>query len=168
MLDTLEKAALACANSLQTKGKIFFAGNGGSAADAQHLAAELVCRYTYDRPAMAGIALTTDTSAITAIANDYCYEDLFARQLAGLAREGDVFVGISTSGNSENILRALKLAQENGIKTIGLTGKDGGQMTVLCDYLLIAPGSATATIQECHIVLGHLLGDIMQAHCYGK
>ena len=134
---------------------VFVAGNGGSAADAQHFAAELTGRFLAERRALAGIALTTDTSALTAIANDYGYEQVFARQLQGLARPGDIFLGISTSGNSPNILAACRAAQAMGVSTLGLTGRDGGAMNTLCDALLVVDSQVTAHIQEAHIFLLH-------------
>lgn len=167
LLNTLDAASKQCATAIKADNKLMFAGNGGSAADAQHLAAELVCRYSYDRPAMAGIALTTDTSGITAIANDYDYSELFARQIQGLGRAGDVFVAISTSGNSENIIKAIHVAKEKDMTVIGLTGREGGKMRGLCDYLLCVPEQFTATIQECHIALGHILCDLLQQQVYG-
>lgn len=143
--------------SLQQGGRIFIAGNGGSAADAQHFAAELTGRFVAERRALAGIALTTDTSALTAIANDYGYDEVFARQLAGLAQQGDVFIGISTSGNSPNILKALDVAKEKGVHCLGLSGRDGGKMKLLCEECLVVPSTITAHIQEAHIFTIHHL-----------
>jgi len=136
--------------------KILIAGNGGSAADAQHIAAELCCRYVKDRKAFAGIALTTDTSAITAIANDYGYDRVFARQLEALAQPGDLFIGISTSGKSQGVLNAFATAREMGCKTLGLSGRDGGEMNGLCDLNIVVPADTTARIQEMHILIGHI------------
>jgi D-sedoheptulose 7-phosphate isomerase len=136
--------------------KILIAGNGGSAADAQHIAAELSGRFVKDRKALAGIALTTDTSAITAIANDYGYDRVFSRQVEALAQPGDLFIGISTSGNSQGILNAFKTAKEMGCKTLGLSGRDGGKMNGLCDLNIIVPADTTARIQEMHILIGHI------------
>jgi D-sedoheptulose 7-phosphate isomerase len=161
VIDTLvpdiEKACEMMTSTLQAGNKVFIAGNGGSAADAQHLAAELSGRYVKNRKALPGIALTTDTSALTAIANDYGYDYVFARQLEALAQPGDLFIGISTSGNSEVVLRAFKSAQEIGCKTLGLSGRDGGKMNGLCDLNIIVPASVTARIQEMHILIGHIL-----------
>ncbi|WP_442588303.1 D-sedoheptulose 7-phosphate isomerase [Pedobacter sp. AW31-3R] len=137
-------------------GKILIAGNGGSAADAQHIAAELTGRYVKDRKALPAIALTVDTSAITAISNDYGFERVFARQLSALARPDDLFIAISTSGNSPNIIRALDTARELGCKTLGLSGRDGGEMNHLCDLNIIINDEATARIQEMHILIGHI------------
>jgi D-sedoheptulose 7-phosphate isomerase len=137
--------------------KIVFFGNGGSAADAQHLATELTVRYKADRDPIAAIALTTDTSALTAIGNDFGFDDLFARQVMALCQKGDVAIGISTSGNSENVLRALAAAKDKGCIAAGLTGRDGGRMAAACDPLVIVPATDTARIQEMHITLGHML-----------
>jgi D-sedoheptulose 7-phosphate isomerase len=143
-------------NALKNGNKILLAGNGGSAADAQHIAAELSGRYVKERTALPGIALTTDTSALTAIANDYGYHHVFARQVQAFARPGDVFIGISTSGNSQGILNALETAKRYDCKTIGLSGRDGGKMTDLCDLNVIVPSNITARIQEMHILIGHI------------
>jgi D-sedoheptulose 7-phosphate isomerase len=143
--------------ALRAGNKILFCGNGGSAADSQHLAAELMGRYRRDRKPLAAIALTVDTSALTAIGNDYSFHDIFARQLAGIGREGDVLVALSTSGSSENVIRALETARRLGIETIGLTGESGGAMAALCDLCIQVPSTDTARIQEMHIAVGHLL-----------
>ena len=147
----------ACVASLKSGGKLFFFGNGGSAADAQHLATELTVRYKKDRAAIAAIALTTDTSALTAIGNDFGFEHLFARQIEALAERGDVAIGISTSGQSENIIRALEKAKAMGIVAAALAGKGGGKLKGLADPLLIVPSDTTARIQEMHIALGQML-----------
>lgn len=143
--------------ALQAGSKLLFAGNGGSAADAQHWAGELVSRFNFDRPGLAGIALSTDTSILTAIGNDYGYDYVFARQIEALGRAGDVFFAISTSGNSANIVRAIKAARERGIKVVGFTGQGGGEMAKLCDICLRMPSAATPKIQEGHEFLGHLI-----------
>lgn len=153
----LEQAALACVQSLNAGGKILLAGNGGSAADAQHIAGELVSRFAFDRPGLPAIALTTDTSILTAIGNDYGYEKLFARQVQAHGRKGDVFIGYTTSGKSPNVLLALQEARARGLVTIGLTGNRGGPMTQLCDHLLEVPSADTPRIQEGHAVMGHIL-----------
>ena len=132
------------------------AGNGGSAADAQHLAAEFVSRLVEDRPAMRAVALTTDSSALTAIGNDYGFERVFARQIEALGQAGDVFMGISTSGKSPNVIRALELCRATGITTIGLTGRTGGKMPPLCDYCIRIPSEVTMHIQEAHLALEHI------------
>jgi D-sedoheptulose 7-phosphate isomerase len=152
--------------SLKRGGKLLLFGNGGSAADAQHIAAELVVRYTKNRRAIAAIALSTDTSTLTACANDFGYESIFARQIEALGREGDVALGISTSGKSANVLRGLKQAREGGLKTLGLAGGDGGQMAALCDALITVPSPVTARIQEMHITIGHALCVAVEA-CLG-
>ena len=152
-----EKMLELCTSSVSNNGKILFFGNGGSASDAQHLATELTVRYVSDREPIPAIALTTDTSALTAIGNDYGFEDLFARQIDAIGQDGDVAIGISTSGTSENVLKGLQMARDKGLKTIGLTGRDGGKMADLCDVLLIVPSNTTARIQEMHITLGQML-----------
>lgn len=154
---TLTLAALACVTSIKSGGKIMFCGNGGSAADAQHLAAELIGRLVDDRPSIAGLALTTDSSALTCISNDYSFKDVFARQVEGLGRSGDVLVGISTSGNSENVLNAVCAAKKMNIKTVGLLGRDGGRIASEVDFALVVNSLNTARIQEVHIFLGHVL-----------
>ncbi|MES2810192.1 MAG: D-sedoheptulose 7-phosphate isomerase [Bacteroidota bacterium] len=157
LVPDIEKACGLMTSTLQAGSKVLVAGNGGSAADAQHIAAELSGRYVKNRKALPGIALTTDTSALTAIANDYGYDYVFARQIEALSRPGDLFIGISTSGNSEVVLRALKTARELGCKTIGLSGRDGGKMNDLCDLNIIVPAETTARIQEMHILIGHIM-----------
>jgi D-sedoheptulose 7-phosphate isomerase len=150
-------AVNASVDALKRGNKILFAGNGGSAADAQHWAGELVSRFNFDRPGLAGIALTTDTSILTAIGNDYGYDYVFARQIEALGRPGDVFFAISTSGNSANIVRAIKAARECNIKVVGFTGQGGGAMAELCDICLRMPSTATPKVQEGHEFLGHLI-----------
>ena len=157
LLATVERAARLCADALGRGNKVMFAGNGGSAADAQHLAAELVGKLNYERPGLPALALTTDSSILTAIGNDYGYDELFRRQMQALGARGDVLVAISTSGRSKNILRALTAAHDKGIATIGMTGADGGEMAALCDLCLRVPSRETQKIQEAHIVLGHIL-----------
>lgn len=153
----LEAVITASINALRAGNRLYFAGNGGSAADAQHFAAELVSRFYYDRPGLAAEALTTDTSILTAIGNDYGYDRLFARQLEAKGRKGDIFVGITTSGSSPNIFGALKAARAAGMITVALTGLKGRGLGQECDYLLVAPSSSTPKIQEVHGVLGHIL-----------
>lgn len=164
-LAKLESAAAICAKAIKQGHKVLFAGNGGSASDAQHLAAELVGRYKHDRPSIAGIALTTDTSALTAIGNDYGYDEVFARQLSGLGQSGDVFVAISTSGNSANVLRACEVAKEKGITIIGMSGAKG-KLREISDVCLDVQAPETATIQECHIMLGHILCDLVEQELF--
>lgn len=165
---TINAAAQACVKSLKDGGKILLAGNGGSAADAQHIAGELVSRFAFDRPGLPAVALTTDSSVMTAIGNDYGFEKLFTRQLQALGRPGDVFIGYSTSGKSPNILTAFELARQSGIVTIGLTGNRGGPMIGLCDYLLEVPSASTPKIQEGHLVLGHILCGIIEKEIFGE
>jgi len=153
----IEIAAKLCIDSLRNGNKILIFGNGGSAADAQHMAAELVGRYKTERKGLSAIALTTDTSAITAIANDYGYLHVFDRQVEALANKGDVVIGISTGGSSANVISALKLANNLGCKTIGLSGKGGGKFNSLCDVNIIVPSEDTPRIQEMHIVIGHTI-----------
>jgi D-sedoheptulose 7-phosphate isomerase len=150
-------ACVLATDTLAKGNKILLCGNGGSAADAQHIAAELTGRYKTERKALPGIALTTDTSALTAIGNDYGYERVFDRQLEALANEGDLLIGISTSGNSKNVNNALRLAKERGCRTIGLSGRDGGEMNDLCDVNIIVPSDDTPRIQEMHILIGHIM-----------
>ena len=146
-----------CIDCLQKGGKILIFGNGGSAADAQHIAAELVGRYKNNRKGLSAIALTTDSSALTSIGNDFGYMHVFDRQIEALAKKGDVAIGISTSGKSDNVISALKLASKLNCKTIGFSGKDGGEMNQICDINLIAPSDDTPRIQEMHIIIGHTI-----------
>jgi D-sedoheptulose 7-phosphate isomerase len=151
--------------ALRAGNKLMFFGNGGSAADAQHLAAELVVRYRTDRAPLAAVALTTDSSVLTAGANDFGYDTVFESQLRALGRPGDVAIGLSTSGNSENVLRALRAARDIGAVPAALAGKGGGALVGLADPLLVVPSDVTARIQEMHIVLGHLLCDVLERTC---
>jgi D-sedoheptulose 7-phosphate isomerase len=160
----LERIAGLMINALAGGGRIFWLGNGGSAADSQHLASELVGRFERERPGLAAIALTTDSSALTAIGNDYGFDQVFARQVEALCRPGDLVIGISTSGNSPNVLRALEKARDMGIATAALTGRDGGHLKELADASLIAPAANTARIQEAHLLAGHILCDLVEAH----
>lgn len=146
-----------CIDALKRGNKIMFFGNGGSAADAQHLATELTVRYSKDRAAIPAIALTTDSSALTAIGNDFGFDHLFSRQLEALGRPGDVVIGITTSGQSQNVINAFEKARSNDIKTIALTGKDGGRLHGISDLMLVVPSNTTARIQEMHITLGQML-----------
>jgi D-sedoheptulose 7-phosphate isomerase len=150
------------AQSLSNGGSIFWCGNGGSAADSQHLAAELVGRFKNNRRALRSIALTTDSSVLTCIANDYSYDDIFARQVEALGRPGDLLIGISTSGNSENVLRALKTAKEFNLVTVALLGKGGGSVKDLADHALVIPSDSTARIQEAHILIGHIFCELIE------
>lgn len=164
--DAITRVAIACIEALRQGNKILFAGNGGSAADAQHLAAELISRFHYDRPGLPAFSLSTDTSVLTAIGNDYGYEHLFARQIEAVGNMGDVFFGISTSGRSPNILKALQTARAKGLLTIGLTGHSGGQMPELCDHCLRVPSDSTPRIQEGHIAMGHSICQLIESQLF--
>jgi D-sedoheptulose 7-phosphate isomerase len=148
--------------------KVFFCGNGGSAADAQHLAAELSGRYYYDRPALFAEALHVNTSYITAVANDYSFDEVYARWLTAIGQEGDVLIALSTSGNSPNVVKAVAQANENGMVTIGFTGADGGALKGICDLVLRVPSSDTPRIQECHMHIGHTLCEIVEATIFPR
>jgi D-sedoheptulose 7-phosphate isomerase len=161
MQEDLERASKLAVETLKRGNKILLCGNGGSAADAQHIAAELTGRYKTERRGLPAIALTTDTSALTAIGNDYGYNRVFDRQTEALANEGDLLIGISTSGNSANVLSALKLAKVMGCATLGFSGRDGGAMSEVCDINLIVPSNNTPRIQEMHILFGHTLCHII-------
>ena len=160
--ENIEKAARVIISSLRTGGKLLLFGNGGSAADSQHMAAELVGRFKKERKALAAIALTTDTSILTALGNDYGFDVVFARQVEALGRAGDVAMGLSTSGKSKNVIAALKKARSIGIKTIGLTGLDGGAMYEACDVLITAGSKNTPRIQESHSLIGHILCELIE------
>ena len=159
LLATARKIAAVILAALRSGNKLLIIGNGGSAADAQHIAAEIVGRYKQDRPAWAAIALTTDTSALTAIANDYGFEQLFARQVEGLGARGDVLLALSTSGRSPNILAALRTARERGLVTIGFTGSKGDALGALCDHLLVSPSDDTPIVQQIHLTIAHGICD---------
>jgi D-sedoheptulose 7-phosphate isomerase len=162
MIDLVERVAALCVEAIQRGNKILFAGNGGSAADAQHLAAELVGRLAYDRPGLPAISFTTDTSILTAIGNDYGYDEVFRRQIDAIGIKGDVFIAISTSGRSKNLLKALAAAHDKGIATVGMTGATGGDMLALCDHCLRMPSMSTQKIQEGHIVIGHIFCGLIE------
>lgn len=164
--NAIERIGAVCTKALTAGGKIMFAGNGGSAADAQHLAGEMISRLNYDRAPLASIALTVDTSVLTAVGNDYGYEQVFERQVRGLGRSGDVFIGISTSGRSPNILRALRAAREMGMVTVGFTGRKGGDMPPLCDFVLHAPSDRTPMIQQLHIMAGHIICGLVESRLF--
>jgi D-sedoheptulose 7-phosphate isomerase len=165
---TLAQAADTTTSALKAGRKLMIAGNGGSAADAQHLAAEFVSRLCDDRPAMRAVALTTDSSALTAIGNDYGFERVFSRQIEALGQAGDVFMGISTSGKSPNVLRALELCRATGIATIGLTGRTGGEMPSLCDYCIRIPSDVTMHIQQAHLALEHIFCLLVERAYFGR
>ncbi|EAI2995052.1 D-sedoheptulose 7-phosphate isomerase [Campylobacter coli] len=168
LITLIKNASLEVIKAYRNGNKTLLAGNGGSAADAQHIAGEFVSRFYFDRPGIASIALTTDTSILTAIGNDYGYENLFARQVQAQGVKGDVFIGISTSGNSKNILKALDLCRQKGITSIGLSGASGGAMNELCDYCIKVPSTCTPRIQEAHILIGHIICAIVEEELFGK
>lgn len=164
--ENVVRAAELMVSSIRADGKVLIFGNGGSAADAQHIAAELVNRLNYDRPPIAAIALTTDTSILTSIGNDFSFEELFARQVRALGRKGDVALAISTSGNSPNVLRAVDAARELGVTTIALAGRDGGKLASAADLALVVESSATQRIQETHITIAHILCELVEDALY--
>ncbi|WP_260706206.1 D-sedoheptulose-7-phosphate isomerase [Edaphobacter flagellatus] len=166
--DTISKIAELTANAMLAGRKLMVAGNGGSAADAQHLVAEFVVRLRANRPALRAVALTTDTSIITAGGNDFGFDCIFARQIEALGQPGDIFLGISTSGNSKNILQAIQQAKSMNITTIGFTGNGGGQMKALCDHNVIIPSDVTMNIQECHLALEHIFCMAVERFYFGK
>jgi len=167
LLSQIEEVCTLITQAYKNNKKTLLAGNGGSAADAQHIAAELVNRFYIDRPGLPSIALTTDSSILTSIGNDYGYEQLFARQVQALGNEGDIFIGISTSGNSPNIIKALETCKEKGIISIGLTGASGGKMAGLCDYCIKVPSDETPRMQEAHILIGHIICYIVEQEIFG-
>jgi len=164
LCDSIESISKLSIETLESQGKIILFGNGGSAADAQHIAAELVGRYKADRRGLPAIALTTDTSALTAIANDFGYENIFSRQLEALLNKNDLVIGMSTSGNSKNVINALDYANKLGVKTIGLSGGDGGEMKKVCSHNLVVPSIDTPRIQEMHIFIGHTICHLVDIH----
>lgn len=167
LLNKIEEVSKLCVEIYKNSKKTILAGNGGSAADAQHIAAELVGRYGFDRPSIPSLALTTDTSCLTAIGNDYGYDKVFSRQLEGMGQNGDIFIGISTSGNSKNIINAFEVAKQKGIKTVALVGRNGGEMAKMADIALIVPSESTPRIQESHILIGHIICDIIEKEIFG-
>ncbi len=165
-IPNLLEVVKAISHCFEMGNKLLFFGNGGSAADAQHFAAEFVNRYIMDRPPLPAIALTTDTSILTSISNDFSFHDVFAKQLKALGREGDIAFGISTSGTSLNIIKAFEVAREIGIKTVALTGNEGGSLIRLADYALIVPSSSTPRIQEVHVLIGHILCELVEHYLF--
>ncbi len=168
LLQKVLDAADACVSALQNGGKVLFCGNGGSAADAQHLAAELSGRYYYDRPPLYAEALHVNSSYITAVANDYSYDVVFSRMVEAAGKPGDILFALSTSGNSSNVLKAMKKAHELGMKTIAMTGEGGGKMKNESDYLLAVPGKDTPRVQESHIMLGHIICEHIESKMFPK
>ena len=168
VLKSINDAALLVINAYKLNAKTLIAGNGGSAADAQHIAGEFVSRFYFDRPGIPSISLSTDTSIMTAIGNDYGFDKLFARQVQALGNEDDIFIGITTSGNSENIIQALHSCKEQGLKSIILTGESGGKVSDLCDICIKIPSKITPRIQEVHILVGHIICCIVEEVLFGK
>ncbi len=168
ILPDILEAGFETATRLKAGGTLFLCGNGGSAADAQHLAAELVSRLRMERAAIPALALTTDTSVLTAMANDYDYTQTFSRQVEAFGKKGDVLLGISTSGNSKNVVEAMKMAGEKGLYRIGLLGKDGGNLKDFVDLAIVVPSADTQRIQEGHITIGHILCDIIEQYLFGQ
>lgn len=168
ILSTINKIAEEIVNAYKKDKKVLTAGNGGSAGDAQHIAGELVSKFFFDRPGLTAFALSTDTSILTAIGNDYGYEKSFSRQIQANAKEGDVFIGISTSGNSKNIVLALEEARKKGVITVGLAGEKQCSMDSLCDYIIHVPSSSTPTIQESHIMIGHIICALVEEAIFAK
>jgi D-sedoheptulose 7-phosphate isomerase len=167
LISTVERVGSVCAQAVANGRKVMFCGNGGSAADSQHLAAELVGKLVFNRPAMAGLALTVDSSALTAIGNDFGYEHVFARQVEGLGHAGDVLVGISTSGNSKNVVAAMEAARARGIVTVAMTGSNPNAMAKAADHWIAVPHTETQKIQEGHIVLGHIFCALVESEIHG-
>jgi len=163
LFPAISEVGIAMQTTIKNGGKILIMGNGGSAADSQHIAAEIVGRFKKERKGMAAIALTTDTSILTSVGNDYGYDYIFARQIEALCRPEDLVIGITTSGNSANVVQAIKAAKEIGATTVGLTGGTGGKLLDLCDYNLVMPSDVTARIQEAHIFVGHSLCEILES-----
>lgn len=159
----ISEVGIAMQHCIKNGGKILLMGNGGSAADSQHIAAEIVGRYKKERKGLAAIALTTDTSILTSVGNDYGYDYIFARQIEGLCRPEDLVIGITTSGNSKNVVSAIEAANEIGATTVGLTGGTGGKLNALCTYNIVVPADVTARIQEAHIFIGHSLCEILES-----
>ncbi len=167
IINAIEKSAFAITDAYKNGKKVLTAGNGGSTADAQHIAGELVGRFQKERRALDAIALTNDMFVMTAVGNDFGFERIFARQVQAHGNDGDIFIGISTSGNSENIISALNEAKKQGLITIGLTGKNKCRMEELCDYIIKVPSDKTPIIQECHVMIGHILCSIIENELFG-
>ena len=167
-LSKLIDAIKLIAQAFEKGNKVFFFGNGGSAADAQHLAAEFVNRYLMERPPLPAIALTTDSSILTSVSNDFAFNEIFSKQLKALGKKGDIAVGLSTSGNSPNVIRAIETAKEMGMKTVAFTGMDGGKLFKKADITLLVPSSSTPRIQEAHILIGHILCEMVENHLFLK
>ena len=168
LINTIGEVAALCTNSFRKGNKVLFCGNGGSAADAQHLAAELSGRFYYERPPLPAEALHVNTSYLTAVANDYSFDEVYSRLVKGSGRPGDVLIALSTSGNSRNVIHALQTARESGITTVGLTGLPGGLMKPFCDYLINVPSEDTPRIQEAHILIGHIICQLIESTLFPR
>jgi D-sedoheptulose 7-phosphate isomerase len=168
IIDTIDKCVEIITNTFQKGNKVLFCGNGGSAADAQHLAAEFSGRFYIDRKALPSEALHTNTSYLTAVANDYSYDVVYSRLIEGIGNAGDILIGLSTSGNSKNIINAIKTANERGITTIGFTGETGGEMSTICNYIIKVPSNDTPRIQECHMMVGHIICELVEKNIFKK
>lgn len=168
LIDQITNVAQILTDCFKSKGSVYFCGNGGSAADAQHLAAELSGRFYFDRPPLSSEALHCNTSFLTAVANDYSFEDIYSRLISGVGRDGDILVGLSTSGNSKNILKAFDKCKSSGIKTIALTGNEGGKMKYAADICLCVPSEDTPRIQESHIMIGHIICEIVETNMFAN
>ena len=168
ILDTIETVANFCIQTYKDGGKVLFCGNGGSAADAQHLSAELSGRFYFDREPLNSEALHVNTSYLTAVANDYSYEEVYSRLVKAMGKKGDVLIGLSTSGNSGNVVKAFKTAKELGMITVGLTGETGGEMKGVSDFLINVPSTDTPRIQESHILIGHIICELIETALFGK
>jgi D-sedoheptulose 7-phosphate isomerase len=168
LLKLIEDVAAACSTAFCNGNKVLFCGNGGSAADAQHLAAEFSGRFYYDRPPLPSEALHVNTSYLTAVANDYSYDEVYSRLVKGTGREGDVLIGLSTSGNSKNVIRAFEVANEMGMLTVAFTGRSGGKMKDVVDFLINVPSEDTPRIQETHILIGHIICEIVESSIFPK
>lgn len=168
LLDVIQRATEKAIDVYRNGGKTLIAGNGGSAADAQHMAGEFVSRFYFDRPGMPSLALSTDTSVLTAIGNDYGYDQVFSRQIEANGNEGDMFIGISTSGNSKNIINAVAACKSKNIITVVLTGQDGGALDGACDYCIKVPSTVTPRIQESHTLIGHIICSAVEEAIFGK
>ncbi len=168
IINTIDKIVSTCVATYRNDGKVLFCGNGGSAADAQHLAAELSGRFYYDRPPLNSEALHVNTSYLTAVGNDYGYDMVFSRMLKGIGRKGDVIIGLSTSGNSTNVVKAFEQAKETGITTVALTGESGGKMAEIADIVIKVPSKDTPRIQEAHILIGHIICQLIESELFPK
>ncbi len=168
LISEIRKLSVACTNAFSRGNKVLFCGNGGSAADAQHLAAEFSGRFYYDRPPLPSEALHVNTSYLTAVANDYAYDEVYARLLKGIGKKGDILIGLSTSGNSKNIIRAFEVAQEMDIITVAFTGETGGKLRELSDFLINVPSQDTPRIQESHIMIGHIICELVESTLFPK